>query len=137
MLHQQMDTTASQPFVTGPGHSENRPWGVFYCLDLGAGHQVKRICVKPSGQLSLQYHLHRAERWVVIGGIATVTLDRQVMQVAPGGVVEIPKGAIHRLENLTDSPVEIIEVQLGDYFGEDDIVRLEDVYDRPVAATPA
>lgn len=111
---------------------EERPWGAFWSLDRGAAHQVKRIRVKPRGKLSLQYHHHRAERWVVIEGTATITVDDAVMKVKPGGVVMIPKGAVHRLENLTKSQVEIIEVQMGDYLGEDDIVRLEDVYDRPV-----
>ena len=79
----------------------------------------------------MQYHDNRAERWVVISGTATITVDDAVMKVAPGGVVMIPKGAVHRLENHTKSPVEIIEVQMGDYMGEDDIVRLEDAYNRP------
>ena len=110
---------------------EERPWGAFWSLDRGVGHQVKRIRVHPKGRLSLQYHHHRAERWVVIAGTATITVDNAVMKVAPGGVVIIPKGAVHRLENLTKSPVEIIEVQMGDYLGEDDIVRVDDAYNRP------
>jgi mannose-6-phosphate isomerase len=110
---------------------EERPWGAFWSLDRGAAHQVKRILVHPKGRLSLQYHHHRAERWVVIEGTATITVDDAVMKVQPGGVVMIPKGAVHRLENLTASPVEIIEVQMGDYLGEDDIVRLDDAYNRP------
>lgn len=113
-----------------PTH-EQRPWGAFWSLDRGAEHQVKRILVTPGGRLSLQYHHHRAERWVVITGTATVTVDDAMMNVKPGGVVMIPQGAVHRLENLTDTPVEIIEVQMGSYLGEDDIVRLEDVYNRP------
>lgn len=110
---------------------EERPWGAFWSLDRGAAHQVKRILVQPKGRLSLQYHHHRAERWVVIEGTATITVDDAVMSVQPGGVVMIPKGAVHRLENLTTSPVEIIEVQMGTYLGEDDIVRLDDEYSRP------
>lgn len=110
---------------------EERPWGAFWSLDRGAAHQVKRIRVKPKGRLSLQYHHHRAERWVVIEGTATVTVDNAVMKVKPGGVIMIPQGAVHRLENLTKSPVEIIEVQMGAYLGEDDIVRLDDAYNRP------
>lgn len=110
---------------------EERPWGAFWSLDRGAAHQVKRIRVKPRGQLSLQYHHRRAERWVVIEGTATITVDDAVMKVSPGGVVMIPKGAVHRLENMTRTPVEIIEVQMGDYLGEDDIVRIEDAYHRP------
>jgi len=109
---------------------EERPWGAFWSLDRGAVHQVKRIRVKPRGQLSLQYHHHRAERWVVIEGTATITVDDAVMTVKAGGVVMIPQGAVHRLENRTETQVEIIEVQMGDYLGEDDIVRLEDAYER-------
>jgi mannose-6-phosphate isomerase-like protein (cupin superfamily) len=113
---------------------EERPWGAFWSLDRGAAHQVKRILVHPGGRLSLQYHRHRAERWIVVSGHPVITVDDAVMRVAPGGVVIIPKGAVHRLENPNKTPVEIIEVQLGDYLGEDDIVRLHDVYDRPARA---
>jgi mannose-6-phosphate isomerase-like protein (cupin superfamily) len=129
--HNQISLPASAVPADAPTH-EQRPWGAFWSLDRGATHQVKRIRVKPRGQLSLQYHQHRAERWVVIEGTATITVDDAVMKVKPGGVVMIPQGAVHRLENLTKSQVEIIEVQMGDYLGEDDIVRLKYVYDRPV-----
>ena len=128
--HTIMNVAASAVPADAPAH-EVRPWGAFWSLDRGAAHQVKRIRVNPHGQLSLQYHHHRAERWVVIVGTATITVDDAVMKVRPGGVVTIRKGAVHRLENLTKSPVEIIEVQMGEYLGEDDIVRLEDAYDRP------
>jgi len=111
--------------------SETRPWGRFESLDRGETHQVKRITVKPGGQLSLQYHFHRSEHWVVVSGIATVTVDEDVQQLGPCQQVFIPQGAIHRLENFTDETVEIIEVQYGTYLGEDDIVRVEDIYDRP------
>lgn len=110
---------------------EERPWGAFWSLDRGPAHQVKRILVNPKGRLSLQFHHHRAERWVVIEGTATVTVDGAILSVRPGGVVNIPKGAVHRLENLTSSPVEVIEVQMGTYLGEDDIIRLDDAYNRP------
>ncbi len=109
---------------------EDRPWGRFDSLDVGDSHQVKRIKVHPGGQLSLQYHHHRAEHWIVVAGTARVTLDDQVMDLKPCEQIFIPRGAVHRLENLTDKPVEIIEVQYGSYLGEDDIVRLEDVYGR-------
>ncbi|MEM8649490.1 MAG: mannose-1-phosphate guanylyltransferase/mannose-6-phosphate isomerase [Pseudomonadota bacterium] len=111
-------------------NGEDRPWGRFDSLHRGKKHQVKCIRVDPQGQLSLQYHHHRAEHWVVVSGIATVTVDDRVMQMGPCQQVFIPQGAVHRLENMTDEPVEIIEVQYGDYLGEDDIVRLEDVYGR-------
>lgn len=109
---------------------EDRPWGRFDSLDMGDSHQVKRIKVNPGGQLSLQYHHHRAEHWIVVAGTARVTLDDQVMDLNPCEQVFIPQGAVHRLENVTNKPVEIIEVQYGSYLGEDDIVRLEDVYGR-------
>jgi len=125
-----IDVSASAVPADAPFH-EVRPWGAFWSLDRGAAYQVKRIRVNPLGQLSLQYHHHRAERWVVIEGTATITVDDAVMTVQAGGVVTIPQGAVHRLENLSKSPVEIIEVQMGEYLGEDDIVRLEDAYARP------
>ena len=113
------------------GHSgEDRPWGRFDSLDRGNSHQVKKIRVSPGGRLSLQYHYHREEHWVVVSGIATVTVDDTVKELKAAEQVHIPKGAVHRLENLTTEPVEIIEVQYGDYLGEDDIVRVEDVYGR-------
>ena len=115
---------------------EDRPWGRFDSIDRGESHQVKRIRVNPQGQLSLQYHHHRAEHWVVVSGLATVTVDKKVMQLGPCQQVFIAKGAVHRLENMTDEPVEIIEVQYGEYLGEDDIVRLEDVYGRNPVETP-
>ena len=110
---------------------ENRPWGDFQSLDHGDSHQVKRITVKPGGQLSLQYHYHRSEHWIVVKGTATVTVDDDVRQLTACQQIFIPQGAVHRLENFTDEPVEIIEVQYGSYLGEDDIVRVEDVYNRP------
>ena len=113
------------------GHTgEDRPWGRFDSIDRGTSHQVKRIRVNPGGRLSLQYHHHRQEHWVVVSGIATVTVDDAVKELKAAEQVHIPKGSVHRLENLTTEPVEIIEVQYGDYLGEDDIVRVEDVYGR-------
>lgn len=131
MTVQSMITPAPSAVPSDAPTYEQRPWGAFWSLDRGTAHQVKRILVQPGGRLSLQYHHHRAERWVVIAGTATITVDEAVLKVPVGGVVVIPKGAVHRLENFTESTVEIIEVQLGDYLGEDDIVRVEDVYDRP------
>lgn len=116
---------------------EDRPWGRFDSLDRGQNHQVKRIRVDPGGQLSLQYHHHRAEHWIVVAGKAQVTIGKRVMTLGPCEQAFIPQGEVHRLENPGDEPVELIEVQYGDYFGEDDIVRLEDVYGReqnPVSA---
>ena len=84
----------------------------------------------PGQQLSLQKHHQRAEHWVVVLGTAVVTVDAHVIELSPGQHVDIPVGAVHRLTNKTDSPVEIVEVQFGDYLGEDDIVRLQDDYGR-------
>lgn len=116
---------------------ENRPWGRFESLDRGPTHQVKRITVNPGGRLSLQYHFHRSEHWVVVSGVATVTVDDDVQELSACQQIFIPQGAVHRLENFTEEPVEIIEVQYGTYLGEDDIVRVEDVYDRPETDVPA
>ncbi len=112
------------------GARVSRPWGDYESLEQDDGFQVKRIRVVPGGQLSLQYHHHRCEHWVVTRGAATVTVDDKVHVYHPGESVFVPKGAVHRLENFTAEPVEIIEVQIGDYLGEDDIVRVEDVYGR-------
>ena len=110
--------------------TERRPWGAFYVLDEGPGYKVKRIVVAPEGRLSLQSHKHRAEHWTVVAGAATVTVGDSVRELARGEAVDIPKGARHRLENFGTSDVEVIEVQFGDYLGEDDIVRYEDIYGR-------
>ena len=107
-----------------------RPWGWYETVSEVPGNKVKRIRVHPGQQLSLQKHHQRAEHWVVVLGTAVVTVDAQVIELSPGQHVDIPVGAIHRLTNKTDSPVEIVEVQFGDYLGEDDIVRLQDDYGR-------
>jgi len=107
-----------------------RPWGWFQRLDMGARHQIKRIVVKPGGRLSLQKHRHRAEHWVVVSGIATVTVGERTTVLGENESVFIPKGAVHRLENFGAQAIEIIEVQYGGYLGEDDIIRLDDVYGR-------
>lgn len=112
-------------------YTEHRPWGSFTVLEDADDCKVKRLVVKPGGVLSLQYHHHRSEYWVVISGEATVLVDNQVSIKKPGGIVYIPQGATHRLENQHHSQdVHIIEVQMGTYFGEDDIVRLGDIYGR-------
>jgi mannose-6-phosphate isomerase-like protein (cupin superfamily) len=110
--------------------TETRPWGSFYVLDEGAGYKVKRIVVRPQGRLSLQSHQHRAERWVVVSGEATVTIGADVQTLARGDSVGIPQASVHRLENFGDTDVEVIEVQFGAYLGEDDIIRYDDVYQR-------
>ena len=110
--------------------TERRPWGAFYVLDEGRGFKVKRIVVSPGGRLSLQSHEHRAEHWTVVNGHATVTIGEAVRTMTRGQTVDIPRGAMHRLENFGNADVEVVEVQFGDYLGEDDIVRYEDVYSR-------
>jgi mannose-6-phosphate isomerase len=111
-------------------YSETRPWGAFHVLDEHTGFKVKRISVTASGRLSLQSHKHRSEHWTVVNGTATVTVDEAVLTLTRGQSVDIPLGAKHRLENLGSELVEIIEVQFGDYLGEDDIIRYDDIYNR-------
>jgi mannose-1-phosphate guanylyltransferase/mannose-6-phosphate isomerase len=111
-------------------HTEHRPWGSFTVLEDAGDCKVKRLTVKPGGILSLQRHQHRSEHWTVVGGEATVRVHDEITVMRPGEHVYIPQGALHRLENQGDQDVHIIEVQVGTYFGEDDIERLEDVYGR-------
>ena len=107
-----------------------RPWGTYENLDISDGFRVKRITVKPGGRLSLQRHRHRSEHWVVVKGTAHVTVGDEVSTLTEDKSIYIPVHEIHRLENLSDQLLELIEVQFGDYLGEDDIERLEDVYAR-------
>jgi len=116
--------------ATADENFERRPWGCFYVLDEGATFKVKRIVVDPQGRLSLQSHRHRAEHWVVVAGEATVTVGECVQVLTRGQSVDISLGAVHRLENFGQEDVHLIEVQFGDYMGEDDIVRYDDVYQR-------
>jgi mannose-1-phosphate guanylyltransferase / mannose-6-phosphate isomerase len=108
----------------------HRPWGSYDSVDQDDGFQVKRIKVKPGARLSLQSHRHRAEHWIVVRGIARVTRDNDVFDLHANQSTYIPLGARHRLENPGLETLELIEVQSGDYLGEDDIVRYEDVYGR-------
>ncbi len=109
---------------------EERPWGSFHVLDDKDSHKVKSITVQPGCRLSYQRHAHRSEHWFVISGRATVTLDGSEFEIGKGHYVDVPRGTAHRLENRRDEPLVIIEVQYGDYFGEDDIIRLSDDYGR-------
>lgn len=108
----------------------HRPWGSYDSIDSDTGFQVKRIKVKPGGRLSLQSHAHRAEHWIVVRGTARVTRDHDVFELHANQSTYIPLGAKHRLENPGSDVLELIEVQSGDYLGEDDIVRYDDVYGR-------
>jgi mannose-1-phosphate guanylyltransferase/mannose-6-phosphate isomerase len=108
----------------------HRPWGWYERVDLGPRFQVKRICVKPGGRLSLQKHFHRAEHWVVVQGTAEVQLGERDTIVREDEAVYLPVGTVHRLSNPGKIPLELIEVQVGSYTGEDDIVRFDDVYGR-------
>ena len=107
-----------------------RPWGYYDSLDVGDGFQAKRICVKPGEKISLQKHKHRSEHWVVVSGTAKITCGDKIYNLEKNQSTYIPKGEIHRLENQGTVDLEIIEVQTGDYLGEDDIIRLEDDYER-------
>ena len=107
-----------------------RPWGEYTVLEEGPRYKIKRIVVKPGAKLSLQMHHHRSEHWVVVKGTAKVTIGDKVKYVHENESAYVPKSTPHRLENPGKIPLEIIEVQNGDYVGEDDIVRLDDEYGR-------
>jgi mannose-1-phosphate guanylyltransferase/mannose-6-phosphate isomerase len=113
----------------------HRPWGSFESLESREGFQVKRLVVKPGAKLSLQLHRHRAEHWVVVKGVARVTRGEEVFELNPNESTYIPVETRHRLENPGKSPLEVIEVQVGDYLGEDDIERFEDAYKRVKPST--
>lgn len=113
----------------------NRPWGSYESVDQAEGFQVKRITVNPGKKLSLQLHHKRSEHWVVVKGIATVTQDDKEFELQENESTFIPIGVKHRLENATDKPLEIIEVQVGSYLGEDDIVRFDDDFGRHARRT--
>lgn len=108
----------------------HRPWGWYDAIDSGDRFQVKRIVVNPGARLSLQMHRHRAEHWVVVSGMAEITNGEDIYVLAPNQSTYIPVGTLHRLANPGKMPLEIIEVQSGDYLGEDDIVRFDDIYGR-------
>jgi mannose-1-phosphate guanylyltransferase/mannose-6-phosphate isomerase len=108
----------------------HRPWGYFERLDIGDGFQVKRIVVIPGGVLSLQKHRHRSEHWIVVHGHAEVTVGKSVRTLQENESIFIPIGALHRIANRDNVQLELIEVQTGNYLGEDDIERIEDIYKR-------
>ncbi|NOY17487.1 MAG: cupin domain-containing protein [Gammaproteobacteria bacterium] len=108
----------------------HRPWGHYENLLERDDHKIKEIIVQPGERLSLQKHRRRAEHWTIVSGEALVTVGDQEIPLKSGQSVDIPRGAVHRIMNPGDIPLVLVEVQMGDYFGEDDIIRLEDDYDR-------
>ena len=112
------------------GERDERPWGCYEVLSDAPDHKVKRIEVRPGRRLSYQRHERRAEHWFVVAGRAEVTLDGDTIELAAGEAIDIGRGAAHRIANVGDSDLVFIEVQHGDYFGEDDIERLEDDFGR-------
>ena len=107
-----------------------RPWGSYTVLDEDVGHKVKRIVVAAGKRLSYQFHQRRAEHWFVVQGTGVVTLDGDTVSVRTGDTVDVPTGVAHRIENVGADDLVLIEVQHGEYFGEDDIVRLRDDFGR-------
>jgi len=112
------------------GQHDTRPWGTWEVVDCGNDFCVKRIVVNPGGILSLQLHHERAEHWIIVQGSATVTLGELTFEKKSGESVFIPVETKHRIQNRTESPLEFIEVQIGQNLDENDIVRFEDKYGR-------
>tara|TARA_B100001059_G_scaffold236624_1_gene288356 strand:- start:4393 stop:4749 length:357 start_codon:yes stop_codon:yes gene_type:complete len=110
--------------------NEGRPWGRFFVIHDQPTYKLKRIEVDPGGRLSYQYHHKRSEAWTIVQGVGTITLDGIKNDYREGQTILIPQGVKHRIENKQQEKVIFIEVQTGTYFGEDDIVRIEDDYDR-------
>lgn len=124
-------TLQSADEMSATEHLESfRPWGKYISIDRGERYQVKRITVKPGGILSLQKHFHRAEHWIVVKGTAEVTRDSEIILVHENESIYLPIGCVHRMANPGRIPLELIEVQVGSYLGEDDIIRIEDAYKR-------
>ncbi|MEM9330309.1 MAG: mannose-1-phosphate guanylyltransferase/mannose-6-phosphate isomerase [Pseudomonadota bacterium] len=124
------DLEASQRSEATESRKVYRPWGNYDVLDVGGKYKVKRLEIKPGGVLSLQKHRHRAEHWVVVEGKPEITIAEKTETFEPNQSVYIPVQTVHRLANHGDRPAVLIEVQTGDYLGEDDIVRLDDQYNR-------
>lgn len=118
------------PLMTEQNNRTDRPWGAFFILEDSDQAKVKRLVVNPGQRLSLQSHKHRDEHWVVIRGVAQVTLDERTLEMRYGDHVLVKRGTRHRIACASDVPVELIEVQIGDSFDEEDIVRYSDDYGR-------
>lgn len=128
---QEVHFKSRAPRKRSGNYREERPWGAFEVLSSGPGFQVKRITVNPTQRLSLQWHRHRDEQWVVARGAARVIVGETVQTLGRGQTMTVPRTVCHRIENISRiEPLEIIETQTGDYLGEDDIVRIEDDYGR-------
>ena len=112
------------------GESATRPWGSWEVLATGEGYTLKRIVVNPGQRLSLQYHRFRAEHWTVVQGVAEAQINDKLLALTAGESVYVPLGAHHRLRNISDTPLVMIEVQTGTYLDEGDIIRLKDDYAR-------
>jgi mannose-6-phosphate isomerase-like protein (cupin superfamily) len=110
--------------------TEHRPWGSYTTLEERDRYKVKRIEVLPGKRLSYQRHRRRAEHWVIVEGEAVVTLEGEEIRLSPGQSVDIPRMSAHRIRNSGQDPLIFIEIQKGEYFGEDDIIRLEDDFGR-------
>ena len=114
-----------------------RPWGYYLVLHEEDGHKVKQFVVRPGARMSLQRHRRRSELWQVVRGEAEVTRGQEIVRLLPGGSVQIPPGVLHRVKSVGEENLVVIEVQMGDYLGEDDIERFEDDYGRAAAASSA
>ena len=107
-----------------------RPWGKYFVLDVHKDYKIKRIEVNAKSRLSYQFHNYRSETWIILDGTGVVTIEGNSKTITKGDIIEIPKTFKHRVENTEDVKLIFIEVQTGTYFGEDDIVRIEDDYNR-------
>jgi mannose-6-phosphate isomerase len=116
--------------IIGKSEEDHRPWGFYVVLSDELDHKVKRIVVYPGKRLSLQRHRHRSEHWHIVRGQALVSLDNKDVPLKKGMSIDVPLGAAHRIKNTGTQNLVFIEVQQGDYFGEDDIERLEDDFGR-------
>ena len=111
-------------------NNSERPWGKYRIIEDNVNYKIKRIEINPKGRLSYQYHMKRSESWTIIEGQGVVTLDGEEQKVSAGQLIKINREAKHRILNNGNTPLVFIEVQTGTYFGEDDIVRIEDDYNR-------
>src|SRR5512141_166499 len=115
----------------------DRPWGYYLVLHEDAGYKVQQFVVRPGSRLSLQRHRRPAEHWQVVRGEASVTRGKEIVRLLPGESIDIPLGVLHRVESVGKEHLVVIEVQMGEYVGEDDIERFEDDYGRETAESAA